>query len=382
MAEESDLERSYPATPRRLEKAREQGQVARSRELSTAAVILASAMALSMLGPAFFDRSLKLVRESLAFPREAAFDAQRALFTFGTSSTHMLTAILPLLGLVLVATLAAPLLISGWIFSVSALRPNFARLNPTRGLRNMISTQSVVELVKSLAKALVFGSIGTWAIMHLWSEMQRLAVVDVGGATIELGHMVSSAFYALVGGLVLIALLDVPYQLWRHYSGLRMTREEIREEQREMEGDPQQKARVRNQQRALARKRMMAAVPKASVVVTNPTHYAVALEYGEGRMRAPRVVAKGANLIAQKIRELAAENAVPIVEAPPLARALYRHTEIGSEIPHALYAVVAQVLAYVHQVRRARTYGGAMPDAPKDLAVPSELDPASGAGAE
>jgi flagellar biosynthetic protein FlhB len=193
--------------------------------------------------------------------------------------------------------------------------------------------------------------------------------------------MLSVGFYALAGGLALIAVADVPWQLWRHHQRLRMTREELRQELREMEGDPQLKARIRSLQRTAARKRMMAAVPRASVILTNPTHYAVALEYREGAMRAPRVVAKGIELVAQRIREIGAAHGVPILEAPPLARALYRHAELDAEVPPALYTVVAQVLAYVYQVRRWRTYGGTLPAEPVDLQVPPGFDPQAAAGA-
>jgi flagellar biosynthetic protein FlhB len=194
----------------------------------------------------------------------------------------------------------------------------------------------------------------------------------------RLGSLVATGFFALVGGLAAIAAIDVPYALWRHYHGLRMTREEVRQELRESEGDPQLKARVRSLQRAAARKRMMAAVPTATVIVTNPTHYAVALRYDE-TMRAPRVVAKGMDNVAMRIREIAAAHEVPLLEAPAVARALHRHAELDAEIPQALYTVVAQVLAYVYQVRMWRRQGGRAPSAPTGLAVPDGLDPLAAA---
>jgi len=382
MAEEHDVERSYPATPKRLEQAREKGQVARSRELATAAIVLTAALTLWGLGPALFERCLTSFRAGLSLDRSAAFDDERMLTGLHALSSDMLFAVFPLLGLLLLATLAAPLLLSGWVFSPHAIKPDFARLNPLRGLKNILSAHSLVELGKAIAKCVLLGGIGTWVVVHGWSEMQQLGSQPPVGAVTHLGAIMSTGFFALVSGLVLIALIDAPYQLWHYYSGLKMSREEVRQEQREMEGDPQLKARIRSQQRAIARKRMMASVPKADVIVTNPTHFAVALEYREGKMGAPRVVAKGRNLIAQRIRQLGEEHRVPVLEAPPLARALYRHTEIGSEIPQALYAVVAQVLAYVYQVQRFRRAGGAMPVAPADLPVPPELDPlASGASA-
>jgi flagellar biosynthetic protein FlhB len=376
MADEQGLERNYPATPRRLEQAKERGQVARSRELATAAIVCAAAIAMSTLGPALFTRCADIVRSGLALDRAAAFDTGRMTVGLSTLAQGSLWAILPVLALTLAATLAAPLLLSGWVFSTKAFVPDFGRLDPLRGLSNLLSPHSLVELAKALAKCALLAAIGTWSIAHAFDELLTLSVQDVGGATMRLGNLVGTGFFALVGGLALIAGFDVPYSIWRHRHGLRMTREEIREEMREAEGDPQIKARIRSLQRAAARKRMMAAVPTATVIVTNPTHYAVALRYDES-MRAPRVVAKGMDQVALRIRELAAGHRVPLLEAPAVARALYRHAELDAEIPHALYAVVAQVLAYVYQVRLWQNQGGRAPTPPADLAVPPGLDPAA-----
>jgi flagellar biosynthetic protein FlhB len=374
MADEHDLERNYPATPRRLEQAREKGQVARSRELTIAATALAGAIAIATTGPTLFARSAALVKEGLTFERAAAFDADRMLATLSALASASLIALAPLLALTLVATLAAPLMLSGWVFSSRALAPDFGRLDVLRGLGNMVSKHSLVELVKALAKCALLAGIGGWCIWRGFEGLQSLAAQAPAEALARLGAIASSSFFALVGGLALIALIDVPYVIWRHRDMLKMTREELRQELRESEGDPQLKARVRSLQRQAARKRMMAAVPKASVIVTNPTHYAVALEYREGAMRAPKVVAKGIELVAARIREIGAANGVPVLEAPALARSLYRHAELGAEIPQALYSVVAQVLAYVYQVQAFRTRGGRPPEAPRDLSVPPELE--------
>jgi flagellar biosynthetic protein FlhB len=376
MAEEQDLERNYPATPRRLEQARERGQVARSRELSTAAIALAAAITLSTLGPALFGRCAELMRTGLSLDRAAAFDPDRMLRGLSALAQGSLWAVLPVLAVTLAATVAAPLLLSGWVFSGKAFLPDWNRLDPTRGLRNLVSSHSLIELAKALAKCALLAALGAWSIMHAFDELTTLALQDVGGATIRLGSLVGTGFFALVGGLALIAGVDVPYAIWRHRDALKMTREEIREELRESEGDPQLKARVRSLQRAAARKRMMAAVPKATVIVTNPTHYAVALQYDES-MRAPRLVAKGMDKVAQRIREIAAEHGVPLLEAPAVARALFRHGDLDAEIPQALYAVVAQVLAYVYQVRVWKHQGGRAPLPPNDLAVPDGMDPAA-----
>ncbi|HSV20214.1 MAG TPA: flagellar biosynthesis protein FlhB [Casimicrobiaceae bacterium] len=381
MAEEQDLERTYPATPRRLEQARERGQVARSRELSTAAIAFAGALALATLGPALFGQCAQIMRAGLTLDRTAAFDADRMSVALSALAHGSLWAILPVLGVTLLATLAAPLLLSGWVFSGKAVTPDFHRLDPLRGLSNLISKHALVELVKALAKCALLAGLGAWSIAHAFDELTTLSVQDLGGATMRLGGLIATGFFALVGGLALIAALDVPYAIWRHRDALKMTREEVREEMRESEGDPAIKARVRSLQRAAARKRMMAAVPTATVVVTNPTHYAVALRYDE-TMRAPRIVAKGMDKVAQRIREIAAEHGVPLLEAPAVARALHRHGDLDAEIPHTLYAVIAQVLAYVYQVRAWRAQGGRPPVPPSDLAVPDGLDPlAAGAPA-
>jgi len=375
MAEEHDVERELPATPRRLEEAREKGQVARSRELTAAASVLAAALAFAWLGPRVFERCAALVRTGLVLDREQALSAPRMLEQLSTFSQDALIAFLPLLAALLVAAVAAPLLLSGGVFSWHVVKPDFNRLNPVRGLGNMVSSHGLVELVKALLKCALLGAIGAWALMHYWDGMQTLPVLAAPGAARLLGDELAGTFLALACGLGVIAALDVPWQLWQHAKQLRMSREEVKQEMRESDGDPQQKARIRSVQRAMARKRMMAAVPTANVIVANPEHYAVALAYKEGGMRAPRVVAKGVDEVAQRIKALGVAHGVPILEAPPLARALFRHTELGADIPAALFAAVAQVLAYVHQVQRFRTRGGKPPAEPTDLPVPPELDP-------
>lgn len=378
MADENDVERNYPATPRRLEQARERGQVARSRELTTAGVALAAAGGAVGFGPSLADAYAAVVRGGLAIDRSIAFsdDAMvaRMLDLFGAS----LVALLPLLLLLVAATLASPLLLSGWVFAPQALVPDFKRLNPIKGLKNLFSTHGIAELVKAIVKCALIGAIGAWAVASSWSEMSALPGQDGLAGFAQVGGMIGTALFALAGGLVVIAAIDVPYQYWRYHRELRMTREEIRQEMREMEGDPQLKARVRSLQRQAARRRMMAKVPTATVIVTNPTHFAVALEWREGAMRAPRVVAKGAGLVAQRIREIGLAHGVPLLEAPPLARALHRHAELDAEIPPTLYAAVAQVLAWVHQLRTSRERGGTAPVAPDAIEVPRELDPMDG----
>ena len=378
MADESDVERNYPATPRRLEQARERGQVARSRELATAGIALAAAGGIVALGPALATASADVVRRGLTMDRAAAFSDDRLLRALAELSTASLFALIPLLLVIVAATLLAPMLLSGWVFAPQALVPDFKRLDPLKGLSNLFSSHAIAELLKAIAKCVLIGSVGGWTVFAAWDEMAALASQPDAAGIAQVGGLIGGALFLLAGGLIAIAMIDVPYQFWRFRRELRMSREELRQEMREMEGDPQLKARIRSLQRQAASRRMMESVPKATVIVTNPTHYAVALDWREGQMRAPRIVAKGVGLIAQRIREIGEEHRVPMLEAPPLARALHAHGEIDAEIPQALYSAVAQVLAWVYQLRRSRDEGTSVPEAPESFDVPVELDPEHG----
>jgi flagellar biosynthesis protein FlhB len=375
MAEDSDLERTEPASPRRLEQAREEGDVPRSRELANCTVLVAACAGFWFMGDNLIRQMDHMLASGLAFDRAQAFDFDLLASHLAFNLKEMLVAFAPVALLLMIVALGSPLLIGGWLFSVKALQPNFGRMNPMSGLGNMISKRAGVELVKAIAKALLVGVIAWMVVKSQMSAMMGLGVEPVKAGSAHLGHLLLTSFIAIASGLIIIALVDVPYQMWQYADKLKMTREEVRQEAKESDGNPEIKAKIRQQQREMARRRMMAEVPKADVVVTNPTHYAVALKYAEGKMRAPTVVAKGADEVAAKIRELAAENNVPLLEAPPLARALFRHTELGDEIPEALYTAVAEVLAYVFQLRVYRARGGVRPEEPTELEVPPQLDP-------
>jgi len=375
MADDSDLERTEPASQRRIEQAREKGQVPRSRELATFAVLLAAGGGLTLMGSGLMHSMSDLMRLGLQLDRSAAFDASLMMSRLQQGSQDMLVAFVPFMLVMLVAALVAPMLLSGWLFSAEALQPDFGRLNPLKGVARMLSWHSLAELVKAIAKTVLIGGVAGWVIWHQKEALMALATqpLDVGVASV--GSLAASTFLTIVGSMILLVAIDVPFQLWEHSSKMKMSREELRQEAKEMEGDPQIKARIRALQREAARRRMMAEVPKADVIVTNPTHYAVALRYQDKKMSAPQVVAKGSQLVAARIRELGLEHNIPIVQTPPLARALYRHAELGEEIPAALYTAVAEVLAYVYQLRRYRSEGGNAPQAPKNLPVPPGLDP-------
>lgn len=362
MAEE-DSERTERPTAKRLEEARKKGQVPRSTELNAAAVVLVTGGGLHLLGGSLGAGLYELMRASLSLTREQALDEAGAISMFAGAALHALTACAPILGLTLVAALLAPLAIGGWNLSFGVLAPDFTRLSPIKGFGRMFSMRGVVELAKAFAK---FALVALVAVLFLQLKTQELLGLGGEPTALAIGHAVTlsgQALLALGAALVAIAAVDVPWQIFQHLKQLRMTRQEIREEMKESEGSPEIKGRIRQVQQAMAKRRMMQEVPQADVVVVNPTHYAVALRYDEKRMRAPVVVAKGADAVAARIREVATEHRVPIFEAPPLARALFRSVDINGEVPANLYAAVAQVLTYVYQLRAARR-SGAVPPAP------------------
>lgn len=373
MAEDSDLERTEPASARKLDQAREQGNVPRSRELATLAVLLASVGVIAIIGLFMFRGLRRVMQNTLAF--DVGDVASPAMMGRNLMDAGMdgLLLFLPLAVAVVVAAVAANVIISGWVFSTKAFEFDFAKLNPITGLGRLFSWNSLAELVKALMKGGLIAGVAGWMIWHQREGILGLAVEPLDAAMAHFGQITLLTFLAAAAAFGVIVLLDVPFQIWQYHRGLRMTKQEIRQESKEMEGDPQIKARIRSLQREAARRRMMQAVPKADVVVTNPMHFAVALKYEEKAMAAPLVVAKGSQLVAERIKELARENRVPIVEAPPLARALHRHAEVGDTIPGALFTAVAQVLAYVYQLNRSMN-----PVLPETWDVPPRLDPASG----
>ena len=375
MAEESDLEKTESPSPRKIEKAREEGQVPQSRELSAFMVLMAGGGAVWVLGDSFARTLADVVRTGLQFDHQLATDPAVLINKMLQQTADAVIGMAPMLLIIVAAALAGPIVMHGWMFNSKALAPKFSRMNPLSGLKRMVSVDSLSELVKSLAKVALLGLI---AGLVMWKGLDALFALgqdSVQDGSRAMGHLLAKSFLLISAGMLLVVLLDVPYQLWRYYTQLKMTREEIRQEVKESEGDPHIKARIRSMQREVARRRMMSEIPTADVVVTNPTHYAVALKYSEGAMRAPRVVAKGADLVAARIREEARNHQVPILEAPPLARALYRHTELEQEIPVALYTAVAEVLAYVYQLKRYQTSGGERSQEPVDLPVPADMDP-------
>ena len=379
MAEDSDLEKTEAATGKRIERAREEGKVVQSKELAIFIQLMAAVGGLMLMGSYIMEKLLALTRHGLTMDRAAAFDPTLMMSRFMHDTTDALIAFLPLMLLFILTAFAGPLLMGGWHFTWKPLTPNFAKFNPITGMKRMVSINSLMELMKSSVKAAIIGSIGAWVIWRYKDELFSLASESLGAGMAHMSDLLFTTALFMVGSLILIVLADVPFQLWHYAKGLRMTKQEVKQEAKEMEGDPQIKARIRSAQRAASRKRMMAAVPKADVIVTNPTHYAVALKYEEGQMAAPQIVAKGMGLLAERIMELGQEHAVPVLQAPPLARALYRHADVGDTVPERLYTAVAEVLAYVYQLRNPE-YATHRPIKPDHLPVPADMDMPEPAG--
>lgn len=337
--------------------------------------MIAGVAGLWVMGQWVAQRMFGLMRQGLAFDRGAAFDDTLMLASFHSLSADAVVTLLPLFGVLLVAAVAAPILLGGVVFSPKVLTADFSRMDPLKGLERMFSLHGVAELVKAVLKSALVGGIGAWAIWREKEHLFQLMLEPLETSMPDFAAMVLFAALLIVSSLGLLALFDVPFQLWQYHSKLKMSKEELKQEMKEQEGDPQIKARVRAMQREMARRRMMAQVPKADVVITNPTHYSVALKYDSAKMGAPVVVAKGSDLVALKIRELAREHQIPVLEAPPLARALYSHCELEQAIPAKLYTAVAEVMAYVFQLNHWIANGGLPPDLPGTLPVPADMDP-------
>ncbi|MCX2957562.1 flagellar biosynthesis protein FlhB [Serratia symbiotica] len=374
MAEDSDLEKSEAPTSHRVEKAREDGQIPRSRELTSVLMLVAGLASIWMSGNNMAQQLAMMLTQGLNFDHGMVSNDKQMLRQLGMLLRQAAWALLPIMaGLVLVA-IAAPMLLGGILCSGKSIKLDLKRMNPLAGLKRIFSSQVLAELLKGILKATLVGWVTSLYLWHNWAAMLHLVTQRPLEALGNALQIIIFCGLLVVLGLTPTVTFDVFYQLWSHFKKLKMTKQDIRDEFKEQEGDPHIKGRLRQQQRTIARRRMMADVPRADVIVTNPTHYAVALQYNDKNMSAPKVLAKGAGEIALRIRQLGAEHRISLFEAPPLARALYRHSEIGQHIPATLYAAVAEVLAWVYQLRRWRQEGGIIPKKPENLPVPEALD--------
>ncbi|KLD62251.1 flagellar biosynthesis protein FlhB [Dyella japonica] len=375
MAENDDQERTEQPSEKRLRESREKGDVPRSRDLSGAVVVLAGVSALMNGGAAAMEHVRRIYGLGLTYDRAALFSEQLPGRVLSMAMHEAMSLFAPVALATMLAALAAPLLLGGLNFSAEALEPKFERLDPIKGLGRIFAMRGLVELAKSLLKLLLIGGILVMVLKNWQDDLMATGVGEVRAGTFKamslLGHgaLLFGSILALIGGA------DALYQKFDHNKRLRMTRQELKDESKESDGNPELKGRIRQLQFQMARKRMMQELPKADVLITNPSHFAVALRYDEGRMGAPRVIAKGMDELALQIRLVASSHRIPTVEAPPLARALYATTQIDREIPSALYVAVAQVLAYVFQLKQAVSRGDAPPSAPQPDVDPDLMGP-------
>ena len=374
MAEENQdgQEKTEEPTPKRRREAREEGQVPRSRELTTLLMMVGAAGALLALGEGMATSLAGTLEEAFRADRELIFDPKAPLRLLGGSLLRVAQVVGPFAVIMLVLMVVASSALGGVSFSVKALAPKAEKLNPLKGIKRIFGVNGLMELAKALVKVIIVGAIGGTLFWLSWGRFEAIAAAPLESGIAVASRVFFYTFLAVSAVLVIPAAADVPYQLWQHTRKLRMTRQELKEEFKQTEGRPEVKSRIRGLQQRLAQGRMMEKVPDADVVITNPTHFAVALKYDQLRMGAPRVVAKGTDLVAARIRELATEHRVPLFEAPPLARALYHHSSLDQEIPTGLYLAVAQVLAYVYQLHGPRPAAGQRPARP-DPQVPEEF---------
>jgi len=351
--EQTGQERTEEPTERRLQEARKKGQVPRSKELNTMLSLLLASISLLVFGGYISQNLMQISVEGFSIPRELAFDTAQLPFQFMYMASQALLALSPFMAIMLVSVFAGPLLMGGWSFSLETISFKLEKLDPIKGLARIFSLKSLVELAKALAKFVLLLGAAILVFFSIDQQLLSLSSMTPKAAGLEAATILVQVLLILSATTILIVALDVPFELWNHSKQLRMTKQEIKDEMKETDGNPQVKQRIRTLQRQLAESRMMEDVKTADVVITNPTHYAVALQYLDRPGSAPKVLAKGKDLTALRIRSIAADCDIPIFEAPPLARALYRSTEIGYEIPHVLYMAVARVLAYVFQLKNA-----------------------------
>jgi flagellar biosynthetic protein FlhB len=374
MAEsESGADKSEEPTEKRIRESREKGQLARSKELNTVAVTLGGIGGLLASGGSLAGSLMAMMQSSFELSRETLLDEGAMVRLLMSSGMIALEAIMPLLIVLLIVSIIGPISLGGWLFSGKAMAPKFSRMNPGPGLKRMFSTKALVELLKALGKFLVVLMVALAVLSAYQDDLLSIAKQPLDLAIMHSAEVVGWCALWMACGLILIAAVDVPFQLWDNKQKLMMTKQEVRDEYKDSEGKPEVKSRIRQLQRDAAQRRMMQAVPEADVVITNPTHFAVALKYDGDKGGAPMLVAKGGDFVALKIREIANEHQVTVLESPALARAVYYSTELDQEIPAGLYLAVAQVLAYVYQLRQFRSGKGKRPDPLNDLPIPPNL---------
>ena len=373
MSEDTGQEKTEEPSAKRLKESREKGQVPRSKELNTMMLLMGSAAGFLFMGDSVLGGIKNIMQRGLSIKNAQEITPEGILQVFSDTALQSLFIIAPLFLLFTVVVMLTPLGIGGWSFSMKAVSFKLEKIDPIKGFGRIFALKGLMELAKVLAKFALVASISAAIVWSLIEELLGLGNEPLEAAIIHVAKLCGWSFLACSSALILVAMIDVPFQLWQHTKQLKMTKQEIKDENKETEGRPEVKSRIRALQQEISQRRMMEAVPTADVILTNPTHYAVALKYDQASNGAPVVVAKGADLIAANIRAVAEQNGVAIVSAPPLARALYASTDIDQEIPAGLYVAVATILTYVYQLNTMNEYGGVAPEKPVDLPIPDEL---------
>lgn len=371
--DDSSQEKTEEPTPKRMEKAREDGQVPRSRELTTSAILIIGSIGLFVWAPFMSQRLMDILRFNFAFERDVAFDTELMFSHLGSSFADAIIFLLPLFSVLAIASIIGPIALGGWLWNPKGMAPKPNRMNPAEGLKRMFGVKGLVELVKSLAKVLVILGVAIILLLSMEQDMLELSNQAVIPAIMDSMTLAGWAAIILSAVTILIALVDVPFQIWDNARKLKMSLQDIKDEMKDSEGKPEVKGRIRQLQREMANNRQLAEVPQADVVITNPTHFAIAVKYDPDKMETPIVIAKGVDFFALKIREVAKANDVQIMESPVLARAIYHTTEVDQEIPAGLYMAVAQVLAYVFQLRNYRKGQAERPERPTNIPVPKDM---------
>lgn len=374
MAEsESGADKTEDPTEKRKKDSREKGEIARSKELNTLAIMLAGSAGLLIFGGALAEDLMEVMRYNFSISRETLYNTDSMAAFLLHSGKIALIALQPVLITLLIAAIVGPIALGGWLFAAGSLAPKFSRMNPLAGLKRMFSAKALVELLKALAKFFIILIVALLVLKSDIDDLLRIAHEPLELAVVHSLQVVGWSALWMACGLILIAAVDVPVQLWESHKKLLMTKQEVRDEHKDQEGRPEVKQRIRQVQREMSQRRMMSAIPDADVIITNPTHYAVALKYDPEKGGAPMLLAKGSDFLALKIREIGAKHNLLLLESPALARSIYHSTELEQEIPAGLYLAVAQVLAYVYQIRQHQAGKGKRPDPLKDLPIPPDL---------
>ncbi|NOX92034.1 MAG: flagellar biosynthesis protein FlhB [Gammaproteobacteria bacterium] len=374
MAEsETGQERTEEATEKRKKESRDKGEVVRSKELTTLVMMLVSGAGFVFLGSALVKDLMQVLRAHLSIERAQIFDLNSYPGLLLETLQFSIFSVMPLFILLVVVAIIAPMALGGWTFSVKPLQPEFKKMDPVKGLGRVFSLKGLMELAKALAKFLLVGSVAYFLLKNNIEGFVSLGNESLTQGISRMGEELMWMFILLSSALFFVVLVDTPFQIWDHNRKQKMTLQEVKDERKETDGNPEVKSKIRQTQQEISQRRMMEEVPKADVVITNPTHFAVALRYDQSNMGAPIVVALGADEIAGHIRRIALANDVPLLSAPPLARSLYYNCELNEEIPAGLFLAVAQVLAYVYQLRQYEFNGGVAPEFDTDVPVPDDL---------